>query len=248
MISPIKNINLFGSFSTTTSLRSAANLMSSGERIGPSTALQMEAGIKSDWLDNRLRFNFTYFDIITENLSNTEYIEGTNQPTGYYYKAGNLKRNGIEVELSGRPTNNLQLILGYAYLDARYNNSPSFVEGSSPLNAPDHTANGWLYYTFGRTFLKGLSLGAGTYYVGNRPSNDYSVLPDGHGTPVGVKPFDMPAYSTTNLQVAYPTGNFTFRAFINNLFDEVGYNAYFRGGFINQIDPRNIACVLSYTF
>ncbi len=248
MISPIKNINFFGSYATTTSLRSAANRMSNGEQIGPSTTIQKETGIKSDWLDNKLRFNFTYYDIITENLSNTEYIEGTNQPTGFYYKAGNLKRNGIEVELSGRPTENLQLILGYAYLKARYHDSPSYVEGSAPLNAPEYTANGWLYYTFNRTFLKGLSLGTGTYYVGSRPSNDFSLRPDGHGSPVGVKPFDMPAYTTTNIQVAYPAGQFTFRAFVNNLFDEVGYNAYFRGGFINQIDPRNFSCVLSYTF
>src|SRR5690606_26614903 len=36
MVSPIKNINLFASFATTTSLRSAANRMSNGEQIGPS--------------------------------------------------------------------------------------------------------------------------------------------------------------------------------------------------------------------
>src|SRR5690606_436083 len=118
----VKNINVFGSYATTTSLRSAANQMSNGEKIGPSTTRQKETGIKSDWFDNRLRFNFTYFDVVTENLSNTEYLEGTNQPTGYYYKAGDLKRNGIETELSGRPAENLQLILGYAYLNARYEN------------------------------------------------------------------------------------------------------------------------------
>jgi iron complex outermembrane receptor protein len=248
MVSPVKNIHLFGSYATTTSLRSAANRMPNGEQIGPSTTKQRETGIKSDWLNNRLRFNFTYFDVITENLSNTEYVEGTNQPTGYYYKAGDLKRNGIEVELSGRPAENFQLILGYAYLNARYENSPSYVEGSSPMNAPEHTANGWLYYTLDKTPLKGFSVGVGTYYVGARPSNEYSLRPDGHGTPVGAKPFDMPAYTTTNVQLAYPAGRFTVRAFINNLFDNVGYNAYFRGGFINQTDPRNISCVLSYQF
>src|SRR5690606_29752635 len=139
-------VNFFASYATTTSLRSAANRMSNGEQIGPSVTRQKETGIKSDWLDNKLRFNFTYFDIITENLSNSEYVEGTNQTTGYYYKAGDLKRNGIEVEISGRLAENLQLILGYAYLNARYEKSPSYVEGSSPINAPEHTANGWLYY------------------------------------------------------------------------------------------------------
>jgi iron complex outermembrane receptor protein len=248
MVTPVKNINVFGSHTTTTSLRSAANKMSTGEEIGPSKTEQVEWGIKSDWLDNRLRFNFTYFDIITENLSNAEYVEGTNQPTGYHYKAGDLKRNGIETELTGRLLNNLQVILGYAWLDARYENSPSYVNGSAPMNAPEHTANGWIYYTVDRSSLKGLSVGVGTYYVGKRPVNEYSLQPDGHGSPVGTKPFDMPAYTTVNVQLAYSTGKITVRAFLNNIFDELGYNAYYRGGYINQIDPRNFAGMISYSF
>lgn len=248
MISPIENINLFGSYTTTTNLRSASNKLSNGEEIGPSDTRQVEVGIKSDWLDNRLRFNLTYFDIITENLSNTEYVPGTNTVTGYFIKAGDLLRNGVEVELNGRPLPNLQVMLGYAWLNARYENSPSYVNGSSPMNAPDHTANGWVYYTISKSALKGLSLGLGTYYVGERPVNEFSLTPDGHGTPAGVKPFEMPAYTTVNLQLAYTYEKFTGRVFANNIFNAIGYNSYYRGGFINQIEPLNLAAVLSYRF
>lgn len=248
MISPVDNINIFGSYTTTTSLRSAANKMSNGEEIGPSNTRQIEVGVKSEWLNKRLRFNFTYFDIITENLSNTEYITGTNTTTGYYIKAGDLLRNGVEVELNGRILPELQLMLGYAYLNAHYENSPSYVNGSAPMNAPDHTGNAWLYYTFSQKALKGLSAGIGTYYVGERPVNEYSLAPDGHGTPVGTKPFDMPAYTTVNLQLAYNLNRITIRAFANNIFDAIGYNAYYRGGYINQIDPINFAAVISYKF
>lgn len=248
MVTPFKNMTLFGSYTTTTSLRSAANKMSNGEEIGSSPTTQIELGIKSDWLDDRLRFNFTYFDIITENLANSEYKEGTNQTTGYYYKAGDLRRKGMEVELNGRILTNLQVMLGYAYLDAKYQNSPSFVNGSAPLNTPKHTANGWIHYAFDRAALKGLSLGVGTYYVGARPVNDYSLAPDGHGTVVGTKPFDMPAYKTVNAQVAYSYKKFTAQLLFNNIFDELGYNSYYRGGYINQIDPRNFAGVVSCSF
>ena len=139
-------------------------------------------------------------------------------------------------------------MLGYAYLNARYANSPSYVNGSAPMNAPKHTANGWIYYTVDRGAVKGLSIGVGTYYVGKRPVNEYSLAPDGHGSPVGVKPFDMPAYTTVNAQVAYTYKKVTARVFFNNIFDELGYNSYFRGGYINQIDPRNFAGVVSYRF
>lgn len=249
MVTPIKNVNIFGSYTTSTSLRSAAQILTdSVTQAGPSTTKQWEVGFKSDWLDNRLRFNFTYFNIKTENLTNAAYIEGTNTPTNYYYKAGTLKRDGIEVELNGRILNNLQVMLGYAYLNARYADSPSYVNGSAPMNAPKHTANGWIYYTVDRGAVKGLSIGVGTYYVGKRPVNEYSLAPDGHGSPVGVKPFDMPAYTTVNAQVAYTYKKVTARVFFNNIFDELGYNSYFRGGYINQIDPRNFAGVVSYRF
>lgn len=249
MITPIKNVNVFGSFTTSTSLKSAAQILEDKvTKAGPSKTKQWEVGFKSDWLDNRLRFNFTYFNIKTDDLTQKEYFEGSTEETGYYYKAGTLKRDGIEVELNGRILSNLQVMLGYAYLNARYENSPSYVNGSAPMNAPKHTANGWLYYTVDRGSVKGLSLGLGAYYVGKRPVNEYSTKYDGHTYNPGVKPFDMPAYTTVNAQVAYTYKKVTARVFFNNIFDEVGYNAYFRGGYINQIDPRNYAGVISYRF
>lgn len=249
MVTPIKNVNVFASYTTSTSLRSAANILTDSiTEAGPSRTKQFEAGFKSDWLGDRLRFNFTYFDIITENLTNSDYIPGTNTTTGFVYKAGDLKRRGVEVELNGRILDNLQVMLGYAYLDAKYENSPSYVNGSAPMNAPKHTANGWIHYTVDRSTLKGLSIGLGTYYVGKRPVNEFSLAPDGHGNIGGTKPFDMPAYTTVNIQLGYTTDPITARIFMNNIFDELGYNSYFRGGYINQIDPRNFAAMVAYRF
>ena len=159
-----------------------------------------------------------------------------------------MKRDGIEVELNGRILSNLQVMLGYAYLDARYDDSPSYVNGSAPMNAPKHTANGWVNYTVDRGPLRGLSAGVGVYYVGKRPVNEFSNAYDGHTYNPGVKPFDMPAYTTVNAQLAYKVGHVTTRVFFNNVFDALGYNSYYRGGYINQIDPRNFAAQVSYSF
>ncbi|WP_370520811.1 TonB-dependent siderophore receptor [Dysgonomonas sp. 25] len=246
MLSPVENVNFFGSYTTSTNLRSAADLLVGGGTAGASKTKQWETGFKTEWFDHRLRFNFTYFHIITENLTNSEY-NGT-QATGLKYKAGDLKRDGIEVELNGRILDNLQVMLGYAYLDARYANSPSYKNGSAPMNAPKHTANGWIYYTQDKGILKDLSVGVGAYYVGERPVNEHSLRPDGHGSMIGAKPFDMPGYITWNAQLAYRYKHITARAYFNNIFDKVGYNSYYRGGYINQIDPRNFAGSLSYTF
>lgn len=247
MVTPIKNVNLFGSYTTTTDLRSAANLKEDGSAIGSSNSKQWEFGVKSDWLDNRLRFNLTYFHILNSNTSYAVY-DASGKTILYYDNAGDLMRQGIETELSGRILPNLQVMVGYAYLDAQYRESPAYVEGSAPMNAPKHTANGWIYYTLDSSPLKGLSIGVGTYYVGKRPVNEYTKKVIIHNTDPGVKPFDMPAYTTVNAQLAYTYKKVTTRVFFNNIFDEIGYNSYYRGGYINQIDPRNFAAVVSYRF
>ena len=252
MISPIENMNVFGSYTTTTSLRSANNPLFDGGTVGASKTAQWEAGIKSDWLNEKLRFNVTLFDIKTDNLSYSV-LNDQGNATGLYGLAGNLRRKGVEVELIGRILTNLQVMTGWAYLDAQYHDSPAYVEGSAPMNAPKHTANGWLNYKFNQGLLSGLDVGAGVYYVGKRPVDEYTqkTIMSGHANSVtpGTKPFLMPEYTTVDAQVGYSLKNgIGLRVFFNNIFDTVGYSSYFRGGYIDQIQPRNFAAQISYKF
>lgn len=253
MISPVENMNVFGSYTSTTSLRSSNNPLAGGGTVGASTTKQWEAGIKSDWLNERLRFNVTFFDINTDNLS-YEIIGNGGNGTGKYALAGELKRKGMEIELIGKILPNLQVMTGWAYVDAQYKDSPSFVSGSAPINTPKHSANAWLNYKFNTGALEGLDVGAGIYYVGNRPVDDYklkAVLDNGHvnGTQPDEKPFNMPDYTTVDAQIGYTFKNgLGLRGFFNNIFDSVGYNSYFRGGYIDQIQPRNFAVQVNYKF
>lgn len=249
MISPVKNIHLFGSFTTTSSLRSASNPLEGGGTVGTSRTKQIEAGIKTDWFNDRLRANVTYFNMNNENLSYQIY-DAEGNGTNFYGLAGNLKRSGVEVDITGRPLPNLQVLLGYAYLDSRYEDSPAYMEKSRPMNAPYTTANAWVQYKFEKTntVIDGLSLSAGVYYVGSRPVNEYTKKTVIHNTTPGVKPFLMPDYTTLNAQVGYSMKKFDVRVFFNNITDAVGYNSYFRGGYINQIDPFNMAAQVVYKF
>ncbi|MGU3374108.1 TonB-dependent siderophore receptor [Chryseobacterium sp. M5A1_1a] len=257
ILSPVENINIFGSYTTTTSLRSVNNVLQAGGLMGPSTTKQWEAGFKSDWFNERLRFNFTWFDINTNNLSNrvldSNYNPVFDERGDLYVMAGDLRRKGVEVELIGRILPNLQVMSGWAYLDAQYQNSPSYVNGSRPMNAPKHTANAWLNYKFNVGVLNGLDVGAGIYYVGERPVDEFSqkTYTAGHINSVlpGDKPFDMPSYTTVDAQAGYTLKNGVgLRVFFNNIFDSVGYSSYFRGGYIDQIQPRNFAVQVNYKF
>lgn len=257
MISPVENMNVFGSFTSTTSLRSANNVLLTGGTVGASKTEQWEVGIKSDWFNERLRFNVTWFNIKTDHLSyqilNADYQPVIIDKQTMYGLAGILKRKGIEVELIGSILPNLQVMSGYSYLDAQYKDSPSFINGSAPMNAPKHTANAWLNYKFNTGILNGLDFGAGIYYVGKRPVDDWTqkTFTAGHVNSVqpGDKPFDMPAYNTVDAQVGYQLNNgLGIRVFFNNVFDSIGYSSYFRGGYIDQIQPRNFAAQINYKF
>ncbi len=251
IISPLENVNLFGSYTTTTSLRSANNRLLDGGTVGAADAVQIEAGIKSDWLDEKLRFNLTLFDIKNDNLSYSILNEdGT--ATGFFGLAGQLRRKGVEVELIGKLLPNLQVMTGWAYLDAQYHNSPAYVEGSAPMNAPKHTANGWLNYRFDTGILNRFDIGAGIYYVGERPVDEFTqtTIVTGHANSItpGLEPFLMKSYTTVDAQIGYSQNNIGVRVFFNNIFDALGYNSYFRGGYLDQIQPRNFSVQLNYKF
>lgn len=247
IITPVKGLNIFASYTNTTDIRSAANLKVDGTPIGASQTEQFETGIKTELLQGRLRANLTLFNVMNRNLAYQIY-DAAGQTTGRYDQAGDLQRKGIEIEVTGNPFKGLDVVLGYALLDAQYLNSPAYVDGSAPMNAPKHTANAWAHYTFGKTFLKGLSLGIGAYYVGERPVNDFTKKTTHNNTTPGVKPFNMSAYATVNATIGYTYKRASINVAFNNLTNSVGYSSYYRGGYINPTDPFNFAATVAYRF
>ena len=99
MISPVKNIHIFGSYTTTSNLRSASNPLEGGGTVGTSRTKQVEAGVKTDWFNDRLRANVTYFNMNNDNLSYQIY-DAEGNATNLYGLAGNLKRSGVEVDIT----------------------------------------------------------------------------------------------------------------------------------------------------
>lgn len=247
MVSPLPNVNIYGSYTTTTSLRGNSNPLEGGGTVGASVTRQWEAGVKSDWFDERLRFNINLYDMDVNNLSYS-ILDAAGNSTGFYGLAGDLRRRGVEVDLIGKLLPELEVMAGYAYLDAFYENSPAYVNDSRPMMAPDHTANAWLNYTVKQGPLAGLHFGGGVYYVGERPVNEYTQKVIVHNTQPGIKPFMLDAYTTLNAQVGYQYKNVKVKVFANNLANSIGYSAYYRGGFLNRTDPRNFAVQLNYLF
>ena len=247
ILTPFKYINVFASYTNSSYPRTASRLDINGNALGNERYDQFETGIKTNWLDSRLRFNLTFFKINNKDINLPVYDENWID-TGYFKKGGNDERKGSEVEVSGRILDNLVVITGYSYIEVQYKEHTSYVYGSAPLNTPKHTFNAYVNYSF-KEQLEGLSIGSGIYYTGERPINDWSSGAVTHeGIVPNQKPFYVESYMQTNAQVAYQLNqHWSFRFLLNNVFNEIGYNAY-RTSYINQTDPRNFAGVLTYNF
>ena len=246
------NINLFGSYTNSSNPRSAAVADADGAPLGAERIDQLEAGIKSEWFQDRLRFNLTLYKINNSDM-NLEVFRvdetGAVVPAGYYTKGGNDERKGVEVELTGRVLPNLEIVAGYAYIDAQYKDHTTFVPGSAPNNTPKHTFNAWASYSFTEGIARGLNLGVGAYYLGERPYNDWTQ--DGvqyHAISPDTAPWYNKAYTIVNAQLGYEfEKHWGLRLLFNNILDEVGYDAY-RSNFIDRIQPRNFSGVVTYRF
>jgi iron complex outermembrane receptor protein len=253
MVTVKKGLNLFASYTNSTRPENVSQVDENGNTFGNGFVNQLEAGIKSDWLNNRLRFNLTLYRIEQKNLIEQLYDVNNNPVTSngrYVYRAsGDDRRQGIEVELTGRVLPNLEAIIGYSLIDAKYRNTVVNVEGSAPNNTPKHTFNGWLNYTVDRGALKNLMIGAGVYYLGERPYNDWTQVGYlTHGLDTSKEPWYNKAYTLVNAQVGYQFNKqWGLRVLGNNLFNTVGYDAY-RTSFIDKIQPRNFSGVVTYRF
>jgi iron complex outermembrane receptor protein len=245
-IKPTENIIVFGSYASSSNPMTSFYRDSNGKELGTERWDQFETGIKSNWFDKALRFNVTYFLTSSKNL-NLQAIDEAGNYLGHYIKGGEDTRNGIEIELIGRVLPNLEIIGGYSYLDAKYKDHVSYYYNSSPINTPRHTANFWVRYNF-KKYVKGLSLGAGAYYLGERPHNVWARNYVHGGVVPGAKPFDLKAYTTVNIQASYKFNDkLSIDVFGNNVFNELGFNAY-RTVYLNRIQPASFGTVLRYKF
>lgn len=249
MVYPIKPLALFASFTTNSNPRSSTQLDINGNELGLETSNQYEVGIKSELFQRRLRMNMTLYRVENNNMIMQDVTlneDGVLEFLPYYFKGGNDTRQGVEFEVIGRLQTNWELMAGLSFLDAKYKNSTRFVDGSRPNNTPKLVANLWTNYMFDQGALNGFSIGAGVYYLGDRPYNDH-VFTAFHGIEPGLAPWNNKAYTTVNAQLAYHKNKYGIQLLVNNIFDEIGYDAY-RTNHINRINPRNFALKLMYNF
>ncbi len=204
----------------------------------PETAWLYELGLKSEWLENRLRLNASafymdYVDLqVVQSLIPEESTTGT--PVLFTSNAADAEIKGVELEFTFAPVDTFALSGTYAYLDTAYSNffvpdgfqlpvgSPPLGsrEGNRLRRAPKHS------YTLLVDYSNGLSNGG---YFNLQANVRYSGR--NYGDADNLEYGAIPAHTVVGARIAYefPGNAWEVALWADNLLDK----DYFLNNFPN---------------
>jgi iron complex outermembrane receptor protein len=108
------------------------------------STLEYEIGLKSQWLDNRLRTNIAFFIDEHTDQQISQFLGGAASST-ILTNAGASTIQGVELELVAAPIENLQLTLNYGYLDAEFDEYDDTCQAATPVDCAPGVQPGQLF-------------------------------------------------------------------------------------------------------
>ncbi|GMP10164.1 TonB-dependent siderophore receptor [Bradyrhizobium sp. TM239] len=179
--------------------------------IAPEEGTQWETGLKFD-VNKRLSGTLAVYDIEKKNVL---VLDDIGNGKSAARTSGAARSRGVELDVTGKLTDQWSMIGSYGYTDARLINDP-VVGNAKLLNVAMNTASLYLVYDFGDALAGRLRLGGGARYVGDRPGDAANT-------------FFMPAYTVADIFATYDTKvdnlPVTYQFNVKNLFDKVYYTS-----------------------
>ncbi|NOT84455.1 MAG: TonB-dependent receptor [Methylococcaceae bacterium] len=219
---PIKELGVYGNWTTSFGANNAP--ATNGITFNPQIGEQFEAGIKTQLFDDRFLATLAYYHITKDNIL----VNNLNTPDPFD-KIANLQRSqGIELDMTGRITNNFSMIGSYAFTDARIiKDFSTGTQGNRINNIPEHSGSLWLKYDLnGYESTKGLSFGVGGVAAGQREGDNANS-------------FQMPGYVRLDAYAAYKwnvqKSRVTAQFNIRNILDK----DYYESSDVGNTAPKN---------
>ncbi len=246
---PNANTSLFASYSNSFSDNRGTDIYNNA--LPPSIIDQFEIGIKNILFKGRLTANLTAYRIINNNLAQTAQFDRDGLPnnnSSLKELSGQTTSDGVELDITANPAKGFSVMAGYSYNNMRYTKTPdtkgSYIEGERLVNTPANTANASIFYTFQEGALKGLKLGAGGFYVGDRFGgwNNTKDQAQNYSRLIAVDEF-----TTFDLSIGYTYKKISLLAKLSNVGNT--YNYYVHENYsINPIPPRMLVGTIAYKF
>ena len=174
------------SYSTTFTPNLGAD--ATGKSFRPTTGEGTEVGVKfmpngSNFMITAAAFDIRQQDVLTGNPANPFFSVQTDA----------VRVRGLELELKGNLTRELELVAGYSHLDPRVEKSIAGYAGKYMINTASDQGSIWGKYTWYDGPLAGFGLGAGVRYVGETYGDNFNT-------------FIVPAYAVADAAVSYDFG------------------------------------------
>jgi iron complex outermembrane receptor protein len=229
---PAEWLSLYAGYSQGFSPQSSNNSAAGGP-FPPERGNQIEVGAKGDFFDGQLGASIAVYQITKQNVLTSD----PNDTAGIRRLAtGEARSQGAEFTLTGNLTDNWNVSANLALNETIVTQSTIAEEiGRIFGNAPAAQGSIWTTYRLDDGVLKGLRIGGGYRFVGERVPRAGSSV-------------NLPAYTLFNALISYPIERFTISVNVDNITDQ----RYIIGGFSNTYvypgAPRNFRINLGYTF
>jgi iron complex outermembrane receptor protein len=160
---------------------------------------QFEFGIKTNWFEKRLGWTAAVYELTQNNLI-------TKDPTDadFIVTNGAIRSRGFETDLTGKITDNLQLMANYSLMSSRFLQHDEH-QNHEFHNTPKHSGAIWSKYQLPLTDK--CFLGSGVTFVSNRWGDDANS-------------FKVAGYVRPDLMLHYQLNKVDLRFNIENLLDK----------------------------
>jgi len=198
----------------------------------PEQANQIEFGIKTNIIKNKLNATISYYDIKVKDQVITDPSSPFNKIQG-----GEVYSKGFEIELNANPVNGLNIRAGFSNNDSKVTKSDNNeILNTRPLEAGSKTLyNVWANYEIPAGKLKGFGVGAGCNGASERFAINYASTGE----------FILPAYTVANASLFYQADQYRIGLKLNNAFDKEYYKGW---STIAPQTPRALLANFTYTF
>ncbi|WP_138498913.1 TonB-dependent siderophore receptor [Nostoc sp. PA-18-2419] len=225
---PIQQVSLYTSYSQSFTPNSGRSI--SNQPFDPQRGTGYEVGVKTELLNGRLSSTLAYYDtklknVLTDDLDNP----------GYSLQVGEQRSRGIEFDIAGEILPGWKVIASYANTNAEITKDNTFAIGNRLNNVPRNGGSLWTTYTLQTGSLKGLGVGFGAFFVGERAGDLENS-------------FVLPSYTRLDAALYYQKDNLRIGLNFKNLSDI----RYFEGsqGRVQVIPgaPFIVQGTISYSF
>lgn len=206
--------SVYGSFSRSFGANNGRS--ADGVPFEPEVGRQFEFGVKRESAGGALTASAAVFRLAKTNVLTPDL--STLDPTDQI-AIGEVRSQGLEVDLLGQVTDNLSVIGGYSFTQAEITVDANGNEGKSMPNVPRHTLNAWVRFDANPGSRRGWEVGGGIAGRSLRQGDNTNA-------------WQLPGYSSVDMMFRYrvPAGHslLSLQVNVQNLFDTTYFD---RGGF-----------------